>query len=297
MLSVGMVIVMLILFRAPLCSAQPPIPLQVPPPPPSQLFSPNGVSLNLSFAQAFSSNWVQGEENILTLKFSTRSIDERLLGPLKIRTTTQVAIGANYKDDSIAANTLRVSDNEIFGEGVFVYPIRWIADPYFSASIRTPITESFRYSGPNRFRTANFWDPVTSQQGMGFTYALTGRSGMFNTRIGMALQQIRAEHNTMLTDDYTTPKVVEAYSARSGIEFVNEAMLRGDSTVSYVGRLGLFGTFKDLNVWTVRWENETRFRIWKSIGLTWTFNVLHDIKQTRRTQFKQAILLGLIQDF
>jgi hypothetical protein len=181
---------------------------------------------------------------------------------------------------------------------VFVYPIRWIMDPYFSISLRTPITEGFLYNyGPKRVRTANFWDPVTSQQGAGFTFAINTMTTRFDTRIGAALQQIRAHSNTQLTDDYTTLKEHEAYSARSGIEFASNAFFQGDSTVRYTGRLGLFGTFKDLGVWTVRWENETVFKLWKSIGLTWTFNVIHDIRYTRRTQFKQAIMLGLIQDF
>jgi hypothetical protein len=257
----------------------------------------NTGSVNFSFAQSASSNWQQGEEDYFALKFALRSRKEKAIGPLLLRTNVTTAIGANYKDDSIPGNAVRVSDNELFSELMVVYPARWSMDPYISGSFRTAITESFQYYGPTRMRTASIWDPVTSMQGAGFTYTAVGSAGMFNTRLGISLQQIRAHSQTLMTDDYTTFGVVERYKPQSGIEIVNEAMLRQDSTLTYTGRLSFFGSFKKLDVWTVRWENETRFRLWKFLGLTWTFNVLHDITQTRRTQFKQSITLGMFEDF
>ena len=63
------------------------------------------------------------------------------------------------------------------------------------------------------------------------------------------------------------------------------------------GRLALFGTFEDLSVWTVTWNNTTEFKLWKSLGLIWKVDIMHDIRQTRRTQFMHTIMLGLIQNF
>ncbi len=258
---------------------------------------PNGTSVNFSFAQAFSSNWFWGEENFFAVKLNIRSRDERKAGPFVFRNYLTVGIGANYQDDSIPENMVRVGENDLFGELLIAYPVSWRVDPYIAASLRTSITESFQYYGPSRMRVASLWDPVTSRQSTGLQYMLVGGQNMFNTRVGVAIQQIRAKYNTMLTDDYTTFDVKEAYRPQSGIEFVNDATLRGDSTLTYEGKLTLFGSFEDLSVWTVEWKNETRFRLWKSIGLTWTFNVLHDIRQTRRTQFKHSVMLGLNQDF
>lgn len=268
-----------------------------PPPPPMPIFNMYDMgSVSFSFAQSASANWQQGEEDYFALKFALNSRKQISAGPVLLRTNIITALGANYKDDSIPENALRVGDNDMFGELVVVYPVRWIMDPYISGSFRTSITESFQYFFLPRTRVASLWDPVTSQQGAGFTYMVMGQSGMFNTRLGVSLQQIRARYQTQMSDDYMTPEI-EQYKSQSGIEFVNEGTLRQDSTLTYTGRLSLFGSFQELGVWSVRWENETRFRLWKFFGLTWTFNVLHDIKQTRRTQFKQAIMLGILQDF
>jgi hypothetical protein len=257
----------------------------------------NGTSLNFSFAQAFSSNWQQGDENIFSVKFSARSRDDFPVGPFTFKNSMNGAIGANYQDDTVRANTVRVGDNEIFDELVIVYPVSWKIDPYVAASVRTAITESFRYYGGSRFRTSSLWDPVTSRESTGFTWGVMNREVMFNARLGVALEQVRAVHQTLMTDDYKTFGIIEAYRAQSGVEFVSDAMYRGDSTLTYTGRFSLFSSFDEPEVWTVRWENETRIQLWKAIGLTWTFNVLHDVRQTRRTQFKQSIMLGLIQDF
>lgn len=286
------------LLCAPICRAQmggQPIPTT----PPFALLYPsiNGTKVTFSFAQAFSSNWWGGDENIFALRLSSNTRDERNVGPLVFRNQMTIALGANYQDDSIPEHTLRVGDNDFFTEVLIAYPVAWKIDPYIAGSLRTPITESFRYFGRIRTRFQSLWDPVTSRQSTGFTYGLYGKAGSFNTRLGVALQQIRAEHHTQMTDDYTTRDVVEAYRPQSGVEFVNDANLVGDSTLNYRGRFTLFGSFEELDVWSVRWENETRFRIWKSVGITWIFNVVHDVRQTRRTQIKQSVMLGLEQDF
>lgn len=278
------------------CVAQQGIPLT--PTPPTTLYPGlNGTSINFSFAQAFSSNWYMGEENFFALRLNTRTRDERRVGPLLFRNYLTVAIGANYQDDTVAENMIRVGDNDLFGEVLIAYPVAWKVDPYIAGSLRTSITESFQYFYGPRTRVSSLWDPVTSRQSTGLQYGVMGTGGMFNTRLGVAIQQIRAKYNTNLTDDYMTFKEKEAYRPQSGIEFVNEAWLRGDSTLNYTGRFTLFGSFEEMDVWSVRWENETRFRLWKAINLTWTFNVVHDIRQTRRTQFKQSVMLGVVQEF
>ncbi len=278
------------------CRAQGNIPLQPMTPQSAQYFNPKN-SVNLAFSQAFSSNWAMGEDNYFAVRFASRLNDQRAFGPINLRSTLQFALGANYANDSIPENALRVGDNDFFNEEVGIYPIKWALDPYVAFNIRTPITESFTYYGGRRNRTQSFWDPVVTQQSAGFNHMLNGKSGMLNTRIGLALRQTRTHLNTSLTDDYTTRGIAETYRAQSGIEFASDANFRADSTVSYSGRFSMFGSFDDLGVWSLRWDNETRFVLWKSIGLTWTLQVLHDVRQTRRTQFKQAILLGLIQDF
>ncbi|MCC7437857.1 MAG: hypothetical protein IT211_05115, partial [Armatimonadetes bacterium] len=201
-----------------------------------------------------------------------------------------------YRDDSIPENSFRLSENEAFAEGTLTFPIGWRVDPYFSANFRTPLTESFAIAGHQRTRTANMWDPVTSQQALGFTYFLGDQAGGWSTRLGFMLQQIRAGHHTQQTNDARTPEM-ERYKAQSGVEWVNEMNAQLDSSISYTGRLGMFGSFEELGVWAVRSENEFRVKVWKLLGVTWSFNVVHDVKQSLRTQIRQSLTLGVVQDF
>ena len=69
-----------------------------------------------------------------------------------------------------------------------------------------------------------------------------------------------------------------------------------DSSISYTGRFGMLGTFDELEVWTVRSENELRMNVWKSLGITWNFTVVHDVKQSLRTQIRQSLMVGIVQD-
>lgn len=268
------------------------------PPASMHMFNPNTNTINIAFSQALSSNWAYGDQNYFAARFATMIYDQRRIPLVELRTTVQLAIGATYTSDTIADNALRVGDNSLFAEEVVVYPLEWMLDPYISANVQTALTESFRYFGDGtRKRTASFWDPVTTQFGAGFGYTTYSSTGMFTANIGLGQRMTSARNNATFVDDPFTFDVVETFRRESGIDFSSMARFRTDSTISYYGRLNLFGTLQDLGVWTVRWDNETQFIIWKSLGLTWKFTVVHDIRYTRRTQIQQAILLGLIQDF
>jgi hypothetical protein len=206
-------------------------------------------------------------------------------------------LGASYLDDTTSAESYpcRVNDNEVFLESQFAYTLGWRVNPYVAANIRTLATEAFVYSTVGRTRIAKFWDPVTSQQSIGFSYISMGSAGSLSTRVGASLQQIRAHDHTQSSDDPATPTIHERYSAQSGIECVSEASVRLDSAISYGGKLAILGSFKQPDVWSVRSENIVRVQVWKFIGVTLELDLVHDIKQTRRTQFRQLLTLGLLQ--
>ncbi|MDB5035929.1 MAG: hypothetical protein JWQ98_3170 [Chlorobi bacterium] len=255
------------------------------------------MTVSFSFAQSISSNWLMSDENYLAVKLGIQARQQRMIGPLTVRGTLNFGLGINYRDDSIPGRNFQTNDNEIFTEVMAIYPVRWMIDPYVATNVRTAITESYRYFGPQYMRMGSFRDPITTQQSAGFSFSHMGADGIFNTRIGFLLQQVRAHYQTLMTDDFTTFNVVERYKPTSGIEFVNDVALRADTTLAFTSHFGIATGFKDLSVWSVRWDNETRFQLWKSIGLIWTFNVIHDVVQTRRTQFKQSITIGVIRNF
>ncbi|MBK8912843.1 MAG: hypothetical protein IPM61_16185 [Chlorobi bacterium] len=252
--------------------------------------------INCSFVQSSSWNTLQGDESIVSARISTRSNYQWNFTPCTFRTTFTTLIGGSYRADSIPQNAFRLSDNEAFAEAIIVLPLGWMVNPYASANFRTPLTESFAIVGGQRIRTANLWDPVTSQQALGGTYFLGSKTASWSSRLGFTLQQLRAHYHTQQTNDVRTPEI-EAYKAQSGVEWVNEMSAQIDSSLTYTGRFGMFGSFDDVRVWAVRSENELRVKVWKFIGVTWNFTVVQDVRQTRRTQIRQSLTLGIMQDF
>lgn len=257
----------------------------------------SGTSISFSLAQGIISNGIEGDNHYLAFKAGSTSCEEYRTGSLIFRNMMSTRLGASYVDDSLGLDPVRIGDNEVFDEVSILLPLTWRVDPYISANIRTAVTETFRYSGVNRTRVASLWDPVISQQSAGFTFAMTGESGYLNSRLGVALQQVRARHNTLQTDDWRTKGIVETYRAQAGIEFVNDMMYRFDSTARYVGRFGMLGDFNTPTRWTVRFENQLRFRLWRFIGVELLCNIFCDPRVSPRTQIRQSLTLGVIYDF
>jgi hypothetical protein len=50
-------------------------------------------------------------------------------------------------------------------------------------------------------------------------------------------------------------------------------------------------------VWTVRFESETKFAVWKSFGFTWTLAIVQDVRQSLRTEFRESMMVGLMTTF
>jgi hypothetical protein len=258
---------------------------------------PSASWLNLSFAQSSSANWSQNGQDFASLGLSWISRNAWSVGRFQLRTSLDSKLGATYLSDSSTTETFRVTDNDLFAEGLVAYSLGWQANPYLSAGVRTSLTEAFAYGARSRTRTGRFWDPVMSQQALGWTFTRADSSSMVMTRLGVTLQQVRARYHTRMSDDPKTPDEQEAYSAQSGIEWVSDALLRLDTNIGYNGRLSLTSTFEQPGIWTVRSENILQFRIWKFIGATLAISIVHDIRQTRKTQFKQSLMLGLAQEF
>lgn len=259
---------------------------------------PGGSWLNLSFAQSSSSNWSQPGQDFASVGTAWVSTTNHwTTGPLQIKAVVNTRLGATYLDDSTTTEKVRVTDNEVFAEGVISYSLGWQVSPYISAGFRTSVTEAFSYGPTSKFRVARLWDPVTSQQALGWTYTYLRSHSVLSTRLGISLQQVRAKDHTQMSDDPKTPREKEAYKAQSGIEWVSDAVLRLDTNISFNGRLTLMSSFQESEIWMVRSENIIQFRLWKFVGATLAFNIIHDIRQTRRTQFKQSLMLGIVQEF
>lgn len=260
------------------------------------LGAPSGAWINFAFSQALSSNWTQGGQDFVSLNTSFRASQPIIANPVSVALNLNLRFGATYVDDTTSDDQLRVADNDVFAEAVASYSLNWKVNPFVSFSVRTPITESFQRIGRSRTRNANFWDPVTSSQSAGFTFEQRWSSEWFASRLGMSLVELRANDHRAMTNDPKTPEI-DGFRFMTGVESVTETGLQLDSSVFYTGRLGLFGTFEDLGVWTLRSENQFRIQIWKSVGVLLDVLIVQDIKQSRRTQIKQTLSFGLLHKF
>jgi hypothetical protein len=261
------------------------------------VFAPFDQNLiGFSFLQSASGNWLYGEQNYFNARINAQSVGDVETGKWVIKRSVKADLGARYSQDSSNFEPIRVSDNEFFAEMVGSYKMGWSINPYVSSSLKTPITESFIYGPSSRRRSASFWDPVTTMQSIGFSYISYKGFDYYSSRAGFALYQTRAHSNSTLTDNWFTPET-EFYKAESGIESVSEMNAIIDSSIFLTGRLELFGSLKHLDVWMVNSRNQARFKIWKFVHAVLAFDIIHDIRLSRRTQWRQSLMIGVTQDF
>ena len=61
----------------------------------------------------------------------------------------------------------------------------------------------------------------------------------------------------------------------------------------YYSFLRLFSRFNSLDVWDVRWDNSITAKVNEYINVNFNVSVVHEISQTRKTQLRESLMLGL----
>jgi hypothetical protein len=256
------------------------------------------TQLSLSFSQTAVDDWKQGKRQTFEISSSLDSKLNFKIDTLCIQINLKYDIGLLLdKSEKNEKDHLMPTDNNLFGEIVLKYPLNWQIDPYISSSVRTQITESFRLSKDQLVRTANFWDPVTSQQAIGFSYKNKLNTDFVNFRLGISTKQIRALYHTQMTDDRTTKDIQERYKEESGIELKTNTFIVIDSSTTYKGSFDAFGTFEDMTKWTIEFDSEFQIKIWKWFGIIAKIKVFYDESKSLNTQYNQSLSLGLVGRF
>lgn len=256
------------------------------------------TSSNLSLSQQQVNDWKEGEKTVFDLKSSLKFMSQFTTSFCTLNTGLRMNLGVT-RDNSLDSIRVwyRTTDNEVAGEARLTIPLGWTIDPFFNASFKTQVTEAQKLVKTTIQRTANLWDPVTSEQSLGFCYRYDGNSGFLCLRTGANLQQIRADESTTLTDDPKTRSILERYKATAGMECVVDAQFKLDSLISYTGK---WTSRKDMisdSPWQLQWENELRIRVWKIFGVIITANASYNELISKRMQFKQSTMFGLLVDF
>lgn len=248
-------------------------------------FPSSEIALNIS--QISFTNWSQGGQNSLTWAVIGNNGLLYKYGTWLKRSTLKLAYGRT----KISGEESRVNDNEFFLETVLSKEIGWVVDPYFSNNIRTPIAPGYDYTGPEPVQIVGFFDPGYVTQSIGFTYNyVTG----LHLRAGFAVQEIFTNRfRERYTDDPETPDEVEAFRYETGIETAADADYNFGEQFNIKSSLRLFTRFENMDIWDVRWDNIITAKINNFINVNFNVLLVHDIKQTRRTQLKEVLQLGI----
>lgn len=249
------------------------------------LWVPRGVvSLNLS--QVALSNWSQGGESSLSFTFLSLFGINYIGDPWKWKNGLKLAYGRTKFGDE----EYRTNENEIFFESTLIYHINWAVSPYAGVTAQTAVSNGYNYDSIPAYQLVAFGDPFYLTEAVGFIY---DRIPNFSTRLGVGLKQTWAnKFYNIYTDDAGTTEI-EKFKNESGIESVTEYRWEFLENMSYYSYLRLFGTFDDMSVWDVRWDNVLAAKVNDYINVTFNFLLIYDEEQSIKRQIKEALQLGI----
>lgn len=185
----------------------------------------------------------------------------------------------------------KITVNNVFNETVYYYDPGWLFVPYVSNLIRTPITDGFDYSEPEKVQIVAFFDPGYVTQSIGFAYE---KSEVFQTRLGLAFEESFAnKFAAQYTDDDETTDL-ETFKFETGIESMTDLNLKIDDNVIFKSKLRLFSGFKRMTVWDVAWDNTFTAEVNKWLNVNLSFILIYKASESLRTQMQEALQVGIV---
>ena len=115
------------------------------------------------------------------------------------------------------------------------------------------------------------------------------------------LNEIAADAGRIAGDDSAVDSILRALDAQCLVEeehvitsySIHYTKLYDMENVLFTSQLNLFSAFDQLDIWDVRWDNTLTAKVNSYVNVSLNVLMVHDITQTRRTQIKQALALGL----
>lgn len=248
------------------------------------LWTPRGV-VGINLAQVAFDNWSQGGQNSLSFTFFSLLGLDYIGDPWKWRNGLKFAYGRT----KIGSEEYRTNDNEIFFESTLIYHIGWAVSPYAGLTARTAVTKGFNYDVQPSVQIVDFMDPFYLTEALGFIY---DQIPNFSSRLGIGMKQTFTKEFTSYSDDSETTEI-EKFKNETGIESVTEYKWEFYENMSYITGLRLFGTFDDLSVWDVRWDNIIAAKVNKYVSVTFNVLLIYDEDESLKRQLKEALQLGI----
>jgi len=249
------------------------------------LWTPRGV-VGINLSQVAFANWQQGGQNSLSFTFFSLLGLDYIGDPWKWSNGLKFAYGRTKFGDE----EYRTNDNEIFFESTLIYHIGWAVSPYAGLTARTAVTKGFNYDSIPSLQIVDFMDPFYLTEALGFIY---DQIPNFSTRLGVGMKQTFTKEFTSYSDDIETLTEIETFKNETGIESVTEYKLEFLENMSYLTSLRLFGTFDDMSVWDVRWDNIIAAKVNDYISVTFNVLLVYDEDESIQRQLKEALQLGI----
>ncbi|MCF8262576.1 MAG: DUF3078 domain-containing protein [Melioribacteraceae bacterium] len=239
----------------------------------------------LNISQISFSNWAKGGENSLSWVVTLDLTNDYLAEDWSFKNQFRIAYGRT----KLGTAQYKTNDNELFNESVIARNIGWAVDPFFSNTLRTTIAKGFDYEKVPALQIADIFDPTYLTQSLGFTY---DRMKNFNTRFGVAIQEVFTTDYPQFTDDPETLNEIETTKIETGVESVTDFTSNFAENMQYKTKLRLFSAFDRLDTWDVRWDNVIQAKVNTFVNVNLNVIVLYEKVQTPFTQVKQALQLG-----
>ncbi|HEY6626796.1 MAG TPA: DUF3078 domain-containing protein, partial [Ignavibacteriaceae bacterium] len=249
------------------------------------LWTPRGV-VGINLSQVAFANWQQGGQNSLSFTFFSLLGLDYIGDPWKWRNGLKFAYGRTKFGDE----EYRTNDNEIFFESTLIYHTGWAVSPYAGLTARTAVTKGFNYDSIPSFQIVDFMDPFYLTEALGFIY---DRIPNFSTRLGIGMKQTFTDQFNQYSDDPETLNEIEKFKNETGIESVTEYKWEFMENMAYLTSLRLFGTFDDLSIWDVRWDNLIVAKVNDYISVSFNVQLIYDEDESIQRQLKEALQLGI----
>lgn len=248
----------------------------------------NTMVAGLNLNQVSLNNWTQGGEN---------TIAWTVFGNGKFLYEQETYIWSNnlkvmYGQTKLGSKQFEKTDDELFFESILSYNVGWKVNPYAALAARSQLAPGYKMlkdaNGVDvRTQTSGLFDPGYVMESVGFTYT---QGEIITTRLGIAAKET-------FSADFAkfgyTGDVTKTSRFQTGIESGTSLKVPLMENMMFVSQLNLFSSFESLDVWDVRWDNAITAKVNSYVSVALNILVVHNIDQTRRTQLKEALALGL----
>lgn len=243
------------------------------------------ASLNLS--QIAFQDWTKGGESAFSFTIGA----DWVMNYKASNWTFKNQLKGEWGQSKTGYDIKKITVNNVFNETVYFYDPGWLFVPYISNLIRTPITDGYDYSEPEKVQIVAFFDPGYVTQSIGFAY---DKSEIIKTRLGLAFEESFADKfAAQYTDDDETTDL-EKFKFETGIESMTDLNLKLDDNVVYKSKLRLFSGFDRMTVWDVAWDNTFTAEVNKWLNVNLSFILIYKASESLRTQMQEALQVGIV---